>query len=133
MASDFMEGPSLDSARKIKLKFFPAEIARAADVTTEITEALQGVGVTEEIEQALTTKVPIVAQTSVRRDYHLVNGEWPPRPTTDDPLRFLPWPKDRPDLAVANKFPTQDGRVTGGGGMVIGKDSAVLAQFQTPA
>lgn len=70
--------------------------------------------------------VKTVSGTKVRRDYTttVTSGgvtRYAPRPATTDPLRF----------AVPGIIPTTDGSTAGGGGMVIGLDTCLLAQFNT--
>lgn len=72
-----------------------------------------------------------VAGTKDRHDFHIVGTSWPPRPATTDSLRFVPWPVGHPELAVPNLQPTTTGSLAGGGGMVIGTDTCILAQFST--
>lgn len=67
-----------------------------------------------------------ISGTKVRRDFTatVTTGgvtRYAPRPATTDPLRF----------AVPGVIPTTDGSTAGGGGLVIGLDTCILAQFNT--
>lgn len=73
-----------------------------------------------------TASLKAISGTKVRRDFTatVVSGgvaRYAPRPATTDPLRF----------AVPGIIPTTDGSTAGGGGMVIGLDTCLLAQFNT--
>lgn len=73
-----------------------------------------------------TASIQTIAGTKVRRDFTatVTSGgvtRYAPRPATTDPLRF----------AVPGVIPTTDGSTAGGGGLVVGLDTCLLAQFNT--